>query len=97
MDLSEDELNSINILQNFLENMFYMRFGRTRDRKMGSLPLMTQKEDHICVVDGMELPYVVRPGGGPEGNHLLVSECCISTLMAGEAMDITGVESVIVT
>lgn len=76
--------------------MFYMRFGRTRDRKIGWVPLMTQKGDHICVFDGMELPYVVRPSGGPEGNHLLVGDCYISTLMAGEAMDIPGLESVII-
>lgn len=61
------------------------------------MPLVVEEGDCICVFDGMELPYTVRPRQGLEGNYVLVGDCYIPSLMNGEAMELPGVESVIIT
>lgn len=80
----------------YLERMFHGRFGRTRDGKIGWMPLVAEEGDQICVFDGMEFPYAIRQKEGPGGNYMLVGECYISTLMNGEAMEMPDVESVII-
>lgn len=76
--------------------MFYRRFGRTRDGKIGWMPLVAEEGDQTCVFDGMEFPYAIRQKERPGGKYMLVGECYISTLMNGEAMEMPGVESVII-
>lgn len=76
--------------------MFYGRFGRTRDGKIGWMPLVAQEGDQICVFDGMGFPYVIRRKEGAGEKYMLVGECYISKLMDGEALDMPGVESAII-
>jgi hypothetical protein len=58
---------------------------------LGWLPLLAERGDRICVFDGMELPYAIRPAS--QGRYFLIGECIIPGIMMGEAMDLPGVES----
>lgn len=88
--------NSTHAIGLYLDRMFYRRFGRTRDGKIGWMPLVAEEGDRICVFDGMEFPYAIRQKEGPGGKYMLVGECYISSLMNGEAMEMPDVESVII-
>lgn len=87
----------IHVVESYLSRLFYRRFGCTRDRRIGWMPLVAEKGDRICVFDGMEYPYAIRPKEGAGGKYMLVGECYISGLMNGEAMKMSGVESEIIT
>lgn len=86
----------IYVVESYLGRMFYRRVGCTRDRKIGWMPLVAEEGDHICVFDGMELPYAIRQKEGPGGKYMLVGECYISSLMDGEAMGMPDVELVVI-
>jgi hypothetical protein len=70
------------------------RFVRTENGRLGWLPPVAEEGDFICVFDGMELPYAIRPAA--EGRYLLIGECIIPGLMMGEGMEIPGVSSEII-
>lgn len=86
---------SMNFIDGFHWAMLFRRFGRTLHGKIGWMPLVVEEWDHICVFDGMEFPYVVRQR--ENGNYTLVGECLIPSLFNGEAMEMPGVESEIIT
>lgn len=80
-------------LETLMLKMLYRRFGRTLHGAVGWMPQEAEEGDLICVFDGMELPYAVRPKDGTGGVYALVGECLISGLVAGEAMDTETVQS----
>lgn len=89
-------VSSFRTLSGFLWHMQFRRFGRTPNGRIGWMPLVAEEGDYICVFDGMEFPYAVRQRQG-SGDYVLVGDCFIPSLMNGEAMDMPGVESVIIT
>jgi hypothetical protein len=58
-------------------------FCITDDGYMGLVPNRTKREDHIGVILGCDVPFVLRKA---EGGWKLVGECYIHGLMDGEAM-----------
>lgn len=92
-----DLLRSMRVIESFHSNMLLRRFGRTRYGRIGWMPLVAEEGDHICVFDGMEFPYVIRQMRGSDGKYVLVGDCLIPSLMNGEAMELPGVESIIIT
>lgn len=87
----------IYVVESYLGRLFYRRIGCTQDRRIGWMPLVAEEGDQICVFDGMEYPYAIHPKEGSGGKYMLVGECYISGLMNGEAMEMPGVESGIIT
>lgn len=87
---------SVGHLENLISKMLYRRFSRTLHGAVGWGPRAAEEGDLICVFDGMELPYAVRPKRDTGGVYALVGECLISGLLAGEAMDVDGVQSMII-
>ena len=87
-------LESTPLLGNMFSERLCRRFGRTGNGRIGWLPPVAKEGDFICVFDGMELPYAIRPAAG--GRYLLVGECIIPGLMMGEGMEIPGVSSEII-
>lgn len=87
----------IYVIESYLGRLFYRRVGSTRDRRIGWMPLVAEEGDQICVFDGMEYPYAIRPKEGSGGKYMLVGECYISDLLNGEAMEMPGVVSGIIT
>jgi hypothetical protein len=83
-------------IQYVTTKLLYRRFARTKYGRIGWAPQVAEEGDLICVFDGMEFPYVVRPIRGIEGVYALVGECYISDLMDGEALKVPGVESKII-
>lgn len=92
-----DITRSLRLIRQAIWLALFRRFGRTRYNRIGWMPLVVEKGDCICVFDGMELPYAVRPRQGQRAIYVLVGECYIPSLMNGEAMEIPGAESVIIT
>lgn len=95
--MDSDMFRSVAVISGCHRNLLSRRFGRTRYSRIGWMPLVAEEGDHICVFDGMELPYAVRQRPGSEGNYVLVGDCLIPSLMNGEAMELPGVESAIIT
>lgn len=87
---------SLGRLDALIFKMLYRRFGRTLQGAVGWVPRAAEDGDLICVFDGMELPYAVRPKKDTSGVYALVGECLISGLVAREAMDTDGVHSMII-
>lgn len=83
-------------LDTLIFKMLYRRFGRTLHGAVGWVPRAAEDGDLICVFDGMELAYAVRPKKDTPGVYALVGECLISGLVAREAMDTDGVQSMII-
>jgi hypothetical protein len=48
------------------------------------VPDDTEKGDLICVFDGGEVPYLLRPAGND--SYILIGECYLHGIMDGEAM-----------
>ncbi|KAI0467724.1 heterokaryon incompatibility protein-domain-containing protein [Xylaria cf. heliscus] len=63
----------------------WLRFCVTEQGRFGNVPLNTQPGDHICVLLGGEVPFVIRPTG--RGTYTLVGECYIDGIMDGETFD----------
>ncbi|KAK4148888.1 heterokaryon incompatibility protein-domain-containing protein [Chaetomidium leptoderma] len=76
-------LTSSLLLENLITDKVQRRFGRTEGGRIGWLPPVAEEGDFICIFDGMELPYVLRPA--VHGQYLLVGECLIPGIMMGEA------------
>jgi hypothetical protein len=81
--LASFSLKSSILLENLITERVIRRFGRTEQGGIGWLPAVAEKGDFICIFDGMELPYAIRPAA--DGRYLLVGECIILGLMMGEA------------
>ncbi|KAK2026715.1 hypothetical protein LX32DRAFT_641630 [Colletotrichum zoysiae] len=84
-------LESSYLLQSIMLERQHRRFGSTENGRLGWLPPIAEEGDFICVFDGMELPYTIRPAS--DGRHLLVGECIITGLMEGEAVGSSGAAS----
>ncbi|GJC97750.1 heterokaryon incompatibility protein [Colletotrichum higginsianum] len=84
-------LESSHVLESMILEKLHRRFGRTENGRIGWLPPIAEEGDFICVFDGMELPYAIRPAS--DGRYLLLGECIILGLMSGEAVGISGVVS----
>lgn len=95
--MDSDVRRSMLVIEAHRWHMLFRRFGRTRYNRIGWMPLVAEEGDHICVFDGMELPYAVRQRQGSKGSYALVGDCLIPSLMNGEAMELPGAESVIIT
>ncbi|KAK4043888.1 heterokaryon incompatibility protein-domain-containing protein [Parachaetomium inaequale] len=81
--LASMALESSLLLENLITERVQRRFGRTEKGRIGWLPPVAEEGDFICIFDGMELPYAIRPAA--DGRYLLVGECIIPGLMMGEA------------
>lgn len=84
-------------VESLMFKMLYRRFSRTLNGAIGWVPLAAEEGDLIGVLDGMELPYCVRPKNGIGGVYELVGECLIPDLMAEEATSTDRTQSVIFT
>ncbi|OHW94170.1 hypothetical protein CSPAE12_07201 [Colletotrichum incanum] len=84
-------LQSSHLLESMIMEKLHRRFGSTENGRIGWLPLFADEGDFICVFDGMELPYAIRPAS--DGRYLLIGESIILGLMRGEAMGLSGVVS----
>jgi hypothetical protein len=85
-------LKSSHLLENLITGKAQRRFGRTQQGRIGWLPPVAEKGDFICIFDGMELPYAIRPA--TVGQYLLIGECIIPGLMMGEAcLELASVDS----
>ncbi|KAL5944605.1 hypothetical protein ACKVV1_003415 [Pyricularia oryzae] len=89
--LNRLSLESGYLLENMISDKLQRRFGGTEGRRIGWLPPVAEERDFICIFDGMELPYVIRPAGN--GRYLLVGDCIIMGLMMGEGMQLPKTES----
>ena len=86
-------LKPSHLIENLIAERVQRRFGRTEEGRLGWLPPVAEKGDFICIFDGMELPYAIRPAA--DGRYLLVGECIIPGLMMGEA-SLTGIDSEVI-
>lgn len=77
-------LKSSSFLDNIMMEKVQRRFGRTEKERLGWFPIVAEEGDLICIFDGMELPYAIRPAA--EGRYYLVGECVIPGIMMGEAV-----------
>ncbi|KAH7362113.1 hypothetical protein B0T11DRAFT_280201, partial [Plectosphaerella cucumerina] len=63
------------------------RFGSTDQGRIGWVLLIANEGDFICIFDGMELPYAIRPA--VDGRYALVGECIIDGIMMGETVGLS--------
>ncbi|KAK3625336.1 hypothetical protein LTR56_020501, partial [Elasticomyces elasticus] len=61
-------------------------FSTTRTSRMGLVPPKTCPEDLVCIVAGLQTPYILRPHPTDPGVYLLVGECYMHGVMSGEMM-----------
>ncbi|KAK2005255.1 hypothetical protein LZ32DRAFT_675754 [Colletotrichum eremochloae] len=92
--IASTSLESSYILEGMILEKLYRRFGNTENGRLGWLPPTAEEGDFICVFDGMELPYTIRPASG--GRYHLLGECIILGLMMGESVGLSGVASEII-
>lgn len=59
-------------------------FFKTSTGLQGIGPQYLQKGDFLCVLYGATVPFVIRPDN--RGNYMVVGECFVYEIMAGEAM-----------
>ena len=78
-------LGSSHLLEIVLAEQIHRRFGSTENGRIGWLPPAAKEGDFICIFDGMELPYAIRPA--LDGRYLLIGECTIQGLMMGEGVN----------
>jgi hypothetical protein len=81
--MARKSLTSNLLLGNVISDKVQRRFGGTEGGKVGWLPPVAKEGDLICIFDGMELPYVLRPTA--HDRYLLIGECIIPGIMLGEA------------
>jgi len=62
---------------------------------MGMVPGLAQKGDRVCIISGMQTPYLLRQvwddaegpvQSGPDRMYQLIGECYIHGVMEGEAV-----------
>ena len=71
------------------ENVKSFEYCLTRNKRVGMLPLNTQKGDYICVFQGVDSPYVLRKQGLVD-TYALIGACYIDGVMRGDAFDEAG-------
>ena len=59
------------------------RMFTTKISRLGQGLRSVQKEDIVCVLDGEELPYIIRQASA--GLHQFIGSCYVHGLMEGEA------------
>ena len=67
------------------------RIGVTAKRYLGLFPRGTQIGDHVCVVTGVCVPFVIRRHE-TEDKYQLIGECYVHGIMDGEAEDMSDVQ-----
>ena len=60
-------------------------FFRTSSGFLGIGPQYLRRSDLLCILYGATVPFVIRPDG--KGNYLVVGECFVHGLMAGEVIE----------
>lgn len=61
------------------------RFCVTETGRFGQLPFDAEVGDHLWVLTGAEVPFVVRPQDG--GRYRLIGECYVDGVMNGEVLE----------
>jgi hypothetical protein len=61
------------------------RFCTTENGRLGWFPRATMVGDIVCILDGGQVPYVIRPR---DGFNQWIGECFVQGLMEGEAMPV---------
>lgn len=84
------------VIEHILSRRKYRRFGRTHSAAVGWMPKVAERGDHICMFDGIGVPYAIRRSDRTAGNYVLVGECFISGLEDCQTADMPGRESVII-
>ncbi|TGO35541.1 hypothetical protein BHYA_0154g00030 [Botrytis hyacinthi] len=67
----------------------HRRWGITRKGYFGLFPLYAEEGDMVYVMDGCDVPYLLRQVDG-EGRFRLVGECYVFGIMDGEAVEGEG-------
>ena len=62
------------------------KYGITNDGTSGLFPSDAQIGDHICVLLGLAVPFVIRKVPNAEGCCTMVGECCLDGLMDESAL-----------
>ncbi|KAE9367241.1 HET-domain-containing protein, partial [Stipitochalara longipes BDJ] len=60
-------------------------FAVTEENYVGLAPVKAKAGDHVCIILGCDVPFIVRED---DGKYVLVGECYIHGIMDGEAMDL---------
>ncbi|KAI3328818.1 hypothetical protein F4824DRAFT_482312 [Ustulina deusta] len=61
------------------------KFCVTASGHIGWVPLESQPGDVVCVFEGSNLPYVLRPRG-QDGTYTMAGHCFLHSVMFGEMM-----------
>ncbi len=64
----------------------------TNEGYMGIAPMEAEVEDVVVVVQGGQVPFVLRKGGKEDAKWRLVGECYVGGLMNGKVMKSEGDE-----
>ena len=56
----------------------------THNRRLGFAPVLTQKDDVVCVIAGAKAPFILRPSG--DGAYKIVGEAYVRDIMFGETL-----------
>lgn len=56
----------------------------TQNRRLGLAPVLTQKDDVVCVMLGANAPFILRPAG--DGTYQIVGEVYVRDIMFGETL-----------
>jgi Heterokaryon incompatibility protein (HET) len=90
-NLAEDAIaNTIaksNAEETFLHFNFFKPTTRpimTRNRRLGLAPVLTQKDDVVCVIFGASAPFILRPAG--DGTYKIVGEAYVQGIMFEETL-----------
>jgi hypothetical protein len=62
------------------------KFCLTKNGKVGYVPAESLSGDKVCIIPGMQTPFMIRNHQAISGSFYLVGECFIHGLMYGEAI-----------
>jgi len=81
----------------FLDASIGRRFCITKRGNLGLVPSEVAKGDKICVLLGAKAPFVVRESSKAIGEqrYLLVGDCYIDSIMAGEGLTMSDLKEII--
>jgi hypothetical protein len=81
-----DAINQITIYSAATEKWCSGRtFCATRGRYIGWVPFASIDGDLICIFEGAQVPYVLRPA--EDGTYRILGDCYIHGIMEGQAME----------
>jgi len=63
------------------------RFCLTTSGSLGQIPAEAKPGDQVCIISGIETPFLVREHPGAGGFYSLIGDCFIDGLMFGEALE----------